>query len=186
MKETDRLTAIGVIVATLLTCCVAYRCGTMQQPLLPAAEEPVVELRIDTCWVHDTVRTAGPVVEREVVREVPASVDTAAILSAYFTERTLTDSFRLRDMATVWITDTLFQNDIVGRSVAYDLAELQPTVSIRHTRPRLALSIGVQLGREQAAPMVGIRYKRAEVLGGYDFRLHAASITLKYDIWQWQ
>lgn len=190
MKESNRLAALSVIIAAVLLCAVAYRCGTMQKPLPPSVEDPIVQLKIDTCWIHDTIRTAGPVVVREEVREVPAAVDTAAILSAYYTERILSDSFHLRDVATVRITDTLFANDIIGRHVDYDLALLQPTVTVtgntRLTRPQLALSVGVQIGREQAALMAGFRIKRAEVLGGYDFRLKSPSVTLKYDIKQWQ
>ncbi|MBR4533068.1 MAG: hypothetical protein IKO85_00770 [Bacteroidaceae bacterium] len=41
-------------------------------------------------------------------------------------------------------------------------------------------------GNEQAALVVGLRLKRAELGIGYDLRLHAPSVTLKYDIWQWQ
>lgn len=158
-----------------------------------AAGLPVVEVRIDTVWIHDTVRTAGPVVVREEVRQVPASVDTAAILAAFYTERTLTDSFHLRDVATVRITDTLFLNDIVGRRVDYELATLVPTAAVvaegastRQIQPcRLALSVGTQLGSAQAAVMAGLRYRRAELGVGYDLRLRAPSIILKYDIAQW-
>ena len=156
----------------------------------PPAGEPKIDLRIDTVWVHDTIQTPGPVVVREEVREVPRTVDTAAIVQQYYTARVLSDTFHLRDMATVRITDTVFQNDIVGRTIDYDLATLEPTViytpAAGQKHPRVALSAGVQLGREQAALMAGVRIKRAEVLGGYDFRLRAPSITFKYDILQWQ
>ena len=151
---------------------------------------PAVELRIDTVWVRDTILTTSPVVVREEVREVPASVDTAAIVQHYFTARVLSDTFHLRDMVTVRITDTLFQNDIVGRTVDYDLATLEPTViytpAAGQRHPRVALSAGVQLGREQVAVLAGLRIRRAELLGGYDLRLRAASVSLKYDVWQWQ
>lgn len=167
-------------------CLLTDRCS---RPM-PTAEEPMVELHIDTLWLHDTILTAGPVVVWEEVREVPADVDTAAIISRYFTARTLKDSFRLRDMATVRITDTLLQNDIIGRTVDFDLAQLDVSYDIhgprKGTPARLALSVGVQLGREQAALMGGVRLKRTELGAGYDFRLHAPSLTIKYDILQWQ
>lgn len=153
--------------------------------------QPLVEVRMDTVWVHDTISEPGPVVVREVVCEVPAAVDTDAILADYYTRRILSDTLHLRDVATVCITDTLFRNDIVGRAVTYDLAELTPEI-ICHNVPRnryparLALSAGVQLGRGQAAVAAGVRIRRAELLGAYDLRLHAPSITLKYDILQWQ
>lgn len=151
---------------------------------------PTVEVRIDTVWIHDTLYTAGPVVVREVVREVPARVDTAAVLAAFYTERTLVDTLQLRDVATVRITDKVFNNDIIGRQVDYDLATLDVSYDIRQPRkgtsPRLALSLGAQLGREQAAVMAGLRRKRSEFGLCYDLRLNVPSITYKYDVWQWQ
>lgn len=157
------------------------------------AEGVMVEMRLDTVWLHDTLYTAGPAVVREEVGEVPARVDTAAILAAFYTERTLSDSFRLRDLATVRITDKVFGNDIVSRVVDYDLGMMVPgavsvtdRASTRDTQPcRLALTVGAQMGGEQAAVMAGLRWKRAEVLGGYDLRLHVPSVIFKYDVWQW-
>lgn len=155
-------------------------------------ETPAVEIRMDTVWVRDTIQTSGPVVVREEVREVPASVDTAAILQRYYTARVLADTFHLRDVATVFVQDTLFQNDIIGRSVDYELATLIPRLEFSappaaaSSSPRLALSIGAQLGTEQAAVMAGLRLRRAEILGAYDLRLRAPSLILKYDLWQWQ
>lgn len=183
----ERILNIVLAVATIVAIgMMAMMCHNIHNVM---SEPPVVELRIDTTWVHDTIRTAGPVVVREEVREVPAAVDTAAILSAYYTERTLSDTFHLRDVATVRITDTLYMNNIVGRQVDYDLATLDVSYEVKYrncyTQPRMALSLGAQLGREQAAVMVGLRRKRAELLAGYDLRLHAPSVTLKYDLKQW-
>lgn len=197
---------LNIVLGTLLLVLVAAlafdderRTGMMTARHQPA-EGLVVKLHTDTVWIHDTIRTAGPVVVREEVREVPAAVDTAAILSAYYTARTLSDTFHLRDVATVRITDTLLQNDIVGRHVDYDLAQVVPTavtiypsetptdrIASRIGTPvRLALSLGAQLGSEQAAVMGGVRFKRVELVGAYDLRLRAPSITLKFDVRQWQ
>lgn len=181
---------LNVVLGAIVLVLVVLLAWREDGDLLPPAALPAVEVRMDTVWVHDTILTAGPVVVREEVREVPADIDTPAILSAYYTSRTLSDTFHLRDVATVRITDTLFQNNIVGRMVDYDLATLHPTVISGSTGqlspPRLALSLGTQLGSEQAALVVGLRLRRAELGIGYDLRLHAPSVTLKYDIWQWQ
>lgn len=150
------------------------------------ADLPEVRLRIDTAWVHDTIVTPGPVIVRSEVRRVPADVDTADILRQHFTQKTLADTIRLRDMATVYIMDTVFRNNIAGRNVTYDMAMLEPKLEGTAKRQaRLALNVGVQLGQQQAAVMAGVRYKRIEAGLGYDLRLHAPSITLKYDILQW-
>lgn len=163
------------------------------------AQPPMVRLQVDTLWVHDTLHVHHPAVVREVTRPVPAEVDTAAILAAFHTQRIYADTIRLRDAATVYISDTLEQNMISGRGVSYDLVQLEPTIiydpppageasfnNRRSSSARLALTAGVQLGREQAAVAAGLRIRRAEILGAYDLRLHAPSITLKYDILQWQ
>ena len=154
------------------------------------AEEPTVELRIDTMWCHDTIVKPGPVLVWEEVREVTADIDTMAIVQAYYTTRIMADTFRLRDMAEVHIVDTLVENKIIGRYIDYDLAQLDISYDIHETRKgtpaRLALTVGVQLGREHAALMGGVRFKRTELGAGYDFRLHAPSLTLKYDILQWR
>ena len=151
-------------------------------------EEPTVELRIDTMWCHDTIVKPGPVLVWEEVREVPADIDTMAIVQAYYTTRVMADTLRLQDMAEVHIVDTVVENKIVGRYIDYDLAHLDVTASVhgKTAAPRLALTVGAQMGTEQAALLAGVRIRRAEILGGYDFRLHAPNITLKYDILQWR
>lgn len=163
------------------------------------AQPTMVRLQVDTLWVHDTLHVHHPAVVREVTRPVPAEVDTAAILAAYYTQRIYADTIRLRDAATVYLSDTLEHNMLCGRGVRYDLMQLEPTIiydpppageaslNKRHSSSaRLALTAGVQLGREQAAVAAGLRIRRAEILGAYDLRLHAPSITLKYDIIEWQ
>lgn len=145
---------------------------------------PEVEVRVDTTWVHDTIVTAGPVVVREEVREVPAMIDTAEIIQRYYTARTLSDTFHLRDMATVRITDTVFENNIIGRTIDYDLASLQVSANVRPVR--LALTAGMQVGANQAAVMGGLRFKRTEVGAAYDMRLRAPSVYVKYDLKQWR
>ncbi len=144
-----------------------------------------VDLRIDTLWVHDTLQSPGPVEVKYREKTVPADVDTAAILQKYYTERIMADTLRLKDMATVYIRDTVYMNNIIGRYVDYDLARLD----ISATAPRAkkwALSLGTSIGRQQAAVLAGIRYKRADIAAGYDFRQRAPMVTLKYDILQWQ
>lgn len=160
---------------------------------------PHVEVRMDTVWIHDTVVVSRPVPGKVIVRTVPAQVDTADILTAYYAVRTYTDTLQLRDVATVYIDDTVQENILRGRQMRYDLAQLQPRILYdppnagnTHIGPRngtssarLALSVGVQLGSEQAAVMGGIRWKRTELGVGYDIRLHAPSILLKHDIGLW-
>ena len=161
-----------------------------------AAEPPVVELRIDTVWLHDTIATSRPAMVREVVREVPARVDTAAILAAFYAARAYADTLRIADVATVCLLDTIAENSIRSRRVAFDVMRLQPTaVALQPpdaaTRtapaaPRLAITAGLQAGPRQLAPTLGLRYRRATVAAAYDLRLNAPSVTLCFDIVQWQ
>lgn len=169
--------------------------------LLPPAAQPAVEVRMDTVHVHDTIYASLPPMVREVVRTVPAEVDTAALLAAFYAVRTYADTLHLQDMATVYLQDTVTENALHGRLVSYDLARLQPRITYlpqagkptgtrmetpgKASPARLALTAGVQLGSGQAAVMGGVRWRRTELGVGYDLRLHAPSLTLKYDVALW-
>ena len=169
--------------------------------LQPTATLPAVEVRMDTAYVHDTIYQSLPPMVREVVRTVPAEVDTAALLEAYYAVRTYADTLHLQDVATVYLSDTVTENALHGRLVSYDLARLQPRITYlppageptgtrievpgKTSPARLALTAGVQLGSEQAAFMAGVRWRRTEFGIGYDLRLRAPSITLKYDVALW-
>ena len=164
------------------------------------AELPHVEVRMDTVWVHDTVFVRLPSLMTEVVRTMPATVDTEAVLASYFAVRTYADTLRLRDVATVYIADTVTENRLHGRQMSYDLAMMQPRIIYDPpdkegtdfnprkgtSTARMALSVGVQLGSEQAAVLGGVRWKCTELGVGYDMRLHAPSILIKHDIGLWQ
>ena len=165
------------------------------------ASPPRVEVRLDTLWLHDTIYRSLPPKVVEVVRPVPSAVDTSSVLSAYYAVRTYTDTLRLFDVATVYVDDTVTENSLRGRLFRYDLAQMQPRIAYipsaeptgavggsgeKKAFPRLALSVGVQLGREQASVMGGFRWKRTELGVGYDLRLHAASVMVKYDVWRWK
>lgn len=160
-----------------------------------AAGPPVVELRIDTVWIRDTLTLRRPALVREVVREVPAAVDTAAILADYHAARAYADTLRIADVATVRLLDTVAENRLRSRHVAYDVMRLQPAaVALRPpdagarpsaAAPRLALTAGLQTGARQLAPALGLRYRRAAVLAAYDLRLRTPSVTLTFDIVTW-
>lgn len=152
-------------------------------PVAPPGDSVVIDL--DTVWVYDTIYSEGPTIYVEKTVPVPSDVDTAAILQQHYTMRVLHDSVHLRDMATVFIIDTLFRNDIVGRQIRYDLATFDTHITLQPKKPRLSLSMGAQLGKEEAAVLGGVRYKRSEFLAGYDFRHRSPSLTFKYDIIQW-
>ncbi|MBO4906232.1 MAG: hypothetical protein J5486_04235 [Bacteroidaceae bacterium] len=92
-------------------------------------------------------------------------------------------------MATAYILDTVSQNSIVSRSLSFDVAQLAVTATCQPLRPRpprLSLSAGLQMGRHHLAPYAGLRMRRTEIGLGYDVRLHSPTITLKYDLFQWQ
>lgn len=164
--------------------------GCIQKHRDTSPDSLLVEVRIDTLWIHDTLHVYHPAVIRELTRPVPAEVDTAAILASHFMTRVYADTLRIADVATVHISDSVSENRLQSRSIDWVAAQLEPVVTVTKppnvVTPRLALSTGVQLGTKQATVVVGLRIKRAELLAGYDLRLHTPNITLKYDIWQWQ
>lgn len=75
--------------------------------------QATVEHRVDTFYKYE-VR----VLESQVI--VPGVVDTAAILKNHFTNRVLLREFEKPDL-TISITDTLYQNDIIGTALHYNL-----------------------------------------------------------------
>jgi hypothetical protein len=116
---------------------------------------------MDTTYVthRDTVREHVPVpfrVKGETIRVVspgkvvyvdrPAHVDTATILSAFYSKVYYTDTARMK-WGSIFIRDTLTQNRIVGRSVMTDFS--LPTITKTVTRteaPRRMLFIGPDIG----------------------------------------
>ena len=79
----------------------------------------------ETVIRHDTIRPAIPEPE-VIVREVPAEVDTVAILADYFSEKHYLDTIIERPYLRVEMTDIISRNALLDRTVVVDYR--QPVV----------------------------------------------------------
>lgn len=130
----------------------------------------------DTLVVGDTVYLPGPVITKEIPVPVPADVDTAAILAAYHTQRIYSDSLVSTPEVQVMVVDTVYQNQLLGRRVSWQLN--RPV----HNR---AISLGGAVAPQGIFMSVGYRTKKWFVVGGYDLYNKAVMVSAHYDIFQW-
>lgn len=138
-----------------------------RQNSLPQFPEPEM--------IHDTVYLPGPVVTKEIPVPVPAKVDTAAILAKYFTKRVYDDTLQTK-FVTMHLTDTVYQNTLLGRTASYTF-----TLPQRHH----SLTAGLLAGANTFALMGGYRYKRWLFSGGYDFANKAPMLSASYTLFTW-
>ena len=89
-------------------------------------------------YTPETVRPVIPEPE-VIVREVPAEVDTAAILADYFSEKHYLDTIIERPYLRVEMTDIISRNALLDRTVVVDYR--QPVVYSN------ALALGLDAGR---------------------------------------
>lgn len=125
--------------------------------------------------IHDTVYLPSPVVTKEIPVPVPAKVDTAAILAQYFTKRVFDDTLRTQ-FVTMHLTDTVYQNTLLGRTASYSF-----TLPQRHH----SLTAGVMAGANTFALMGGYRHKRWTFSGGYDFVNRTPMVGVSYTLVRW-
>lgn len=122
---------------------------------------------------------------QETVRvEVPAIVDTNAIITAYFSRHVYRDTLRasapgkLGGSAVAVISDTIAQNVIAGRSVR-----------LTFTPNRLATTRSVGLlstwGLHNTTLLASYQYRRWAMYAGYNFSERAPVAGIGYQLIRW-
>ena len=173
---------LAISLAFLTTFAVAFalgRCTGAKVPArLPSRYDPqyTLPVTVDTKYVptpRDTVRI-----------EVPAEVDTTAILAEYFSKHIYRDTLRasapgkLGGSAEAIVVDTIAQNVIAGRSVR-----------LTFTPNRLATTRSVDLlstwGLGNTSLMAGYRYRRWSMYAGYNFSTRAPVAGVGYQLFNW-
>lgn len=129
--------------------------------------EPVttVEVVRDTTYI-EVLKEVPKYVPKYTLRvdtvEVPADVDTVAILKDYYAEYVYADTLRLDSLGVGYITDTVTQNRITTRSLMwdYEIPVIKETTTITHQLPPLRrneLYIGPVLGGDkQSISYIGL------------------------------
>ena len=130
----------------------------------------------ETVVKHDTIRPVIPEPE-VIVREVPAEVDTAAILADYFSEKHYLDTIIERPYLRVEMTDIISRNALLDRTVVVDYR--QPVVYSN------ALALGLDAGRYSCVLSAGYRRKSWEFRAGYDLYNKSLVLGVSKDLWRW-
>lgn len=164
MKKTLTIVALLLIVVSLFVA--GYQIGRCS----------VKPAKADTIRLRDTLKLPSPPVIKEIPVPVPVSVDTAAILASYYTQRIYSDKVINTPYLKVSIVDTVFQNRLLGRTASYQFSFPQRN----H-----AVTLGLASGYRHISLMGGYRYKRWEIQGGYDFYNKAPMVGVKYDLLRW-
>lgn len=151
----------------LLSGWAGYRLGTRHRSIVRVPE---------TVIKHDTLRPAIPEPE-VIVREVPAEIDTAAILADYFSEKHYLDTIIERPYLRVGMTDIISRNALLDRTVVVDYR--QPVVYNN------ALTLGLDAGRYSCMLSVGYRRRSWEFRAGYNLYNKSLVLGISKDLWRW-
>jgi hypothetical protein len=113
----------------------------------------VIKHEIDTFYETktETVYRKGKDIthEVEVVKEIPANVDTASILKDYYARVFYNDTFKLKDtLGYIAINDTISKNRIVGRKFhsAINIPTIKETLYLKEISNNWYIGPSVQLG----------------------------------------
>lgn len=172
-----------VFLATLAAAFALGRCtgaGSAEEPsgYPPSYDDPLLSLPT----TKDSINVPLP---QETVRvEIPAVVDTDAIISSYFSRHIYRDTLRasapgkLGGSAVAVISDTVAQNVIAGRSVC-----------LTFTPNRLATTRSVdQLstwGLHNTTLLASYHYRRWAMYAGYNFSERAPVAGVGYQLVRW-
>ena len=87
--------------------------------------------------------------EVEVVKEIPANVDTASILKDYYARIFYSDTFKLKDtLGYIAVNDTISRNRIVGRTyyTAINIPTIKETIYLKELSNAWFIGPSFQLG----------------------------------------
>jgi hypothetical protein len=119
----------------------------------------VIKHEIDTFYETktQTVYRKGQDIthEVEVVKEIPANVDTASILKDYYAKVFYNDTFKLKDtLGYIVINDTISKNRIAGRKFnsSINVPTIKETLYLKELNNNFFVGPSFQLG---ASPSVG-------------------------------
>ncbi|ADV44375.1 hypothetical protein [Bacteroides helcogenes] len=130
----------------------------------------------ETIRIHDTIYADIPQPE-VIIREVPSEIDTAAILTDYFSERHYLDTVIERPYLHVELADVISRNSLLERRVILDYR--QPVI---HDN---ALVLGMDISHSWYLLTAGYRHKSWVFRTGYDFYNKSLVVGISKDLWKW-
>ena len=142
-------------------------------------DEGTVIEKVVTVTKTDTTYRCIAIPNIVVFREIPAHIDTAAVLRDYFARREYSDTIVNTPEAVVTLNETVENNRITDRSVSVLTFERQV-----HMRTKNTLSLSADIGR---APTLALTLQRPKIgLGvGYAFADRSFFVRLSHNILTW-
>lgn len=140
-------------------------------------------IRIVKKPVHDTIYISYPLPSETVFVPVPADVDTAQILSNYFSLCVYEDTVRIGDYVDLSITDSVTCNKLISHKIdVLGLPELYVPPSAVSAR---CVALGAVTGKNLLALKVDLSLKTHTISAGYDFCNKSPVIGYSYKIAKW-
>lgn len=113
-----------------------------------------------------------------IIKEVPADVDTSAILESYFSEKIYNDTILYYPELQISLTDIVNQNSLLDRRIF-----------VNYQRPPMpkynAFSIGADISYMSVPLYLSYRHKRMTYRLGYDFINKSLIGGFSFDLLQW-
>lgn len=150
------------------------------------SQQPIVKTQLVKRAVHDTVYVRYSAPTDTVLLEIPAVVDTAAIVRNFFTQNIYVDTLHVCDYVDVAITDTVSCNQLLSHKL--EVLSLPEFVSI--SSPPSAGSagcaaLGVIAGKNLMALKMDLGLKRHRFTAGYDLCNKNPIFGYSYNVLLW-
>jgi hypothetical protein len=120
-----------------------------------------------------------PLPAETIPQIIPANVDTTTVIKRYYTKLTYRDTVLNNDTVMVQVLDTVYQNGLTGRTVAYNFNK-------REFKKNNSISIISTYGYKHLSLMGEYRYKRLKFYAGYEFVNHAPIAGIGFQIIEWK
>lgn len=171
MKTRENIKALVLLFIICLVCgWIGYGVGHRKRKTVIAH---------DTVLVSRTVSLPSPISIKEVLVSVPANVDTAAILAAYYTQRIYNDTLVNNEYLQFTLRDTVYNNRLLGRLVNYNFS--YPVVK----PPRYELYLTADMGLNTQLLMIGYKLDRWHFRAGYDMYNKAPMAGVGFTLIKW-
>lgn len=134
----------------------------------------------DTVTVRDSFPVYVPTPHQIIVDTVFAEIDTAAVITDYYSRKIYADTLS-RAGVTVVIHDTVYNNSLANRYVEFD-------VSLPITTPKMkknTLNISFDGNPYSLNLMAGYRHNRIEYRLGYDLYNRTPTVGIGIKLAQW-
>lgn len=132
----------------------------------------------DSVWIRDTVEKEVPV-EKIVYRDVPAEIDTMAVLMDYYAARIYVDTVVSLPGIEVTVRDSVSENRLGGRVVTVDYLQVKEDVR------RRGIVVGGVVGRDMMIGQLGYRHDDWVFSVGYDVWNRGVCVGISALVWHW-